>query len=520
MPHSSPHGRGLALVAAGGLFAASMLAGGSASASSTDGTAADAASTTTTGTAQDASTPVPVVTPDGYLMSYVVNAKLATPGQTRLAERAVVAAGGVVVQSWPQIGVVVAHSDRAAFRTDVVRRGGNAVTSVGASRTAAVSEGTPSDLSPSWGRGASGYQQGHAKPANGDLADAQGSAAAPTPDPREVEQWDMVQIKADQAHKITDGDRSVVVGVLDSGVDPDHPDLAANIDVADSVSCVDAGRPDQGPGAWFPTNQDHGTHVAGTIAAARNGTGIVGVAPNVRIASVKVVNDSGFIYPEYAICGFVWAGQHKMDVTNNSYYIDPMEFWCGDQPDQAAVRTAVERAVSWSTRQGVVHAAAAGNSAKDLANKTTDSASPNDTKPIIRKINDDCLDIPTELPGVVTVSATTRTEQLASFSNRGLGVIDVAAPGRTILSTVVANNGYGTKSGTSMASPHVAGVLALMKSVHPDWTPAQMVAKLRAQADDRACSAPEGGTSISCTGPVTDNSYYGEGIVDALDAVS
>ena len=142
-----------------------------------------------------------------------------------------------------------------------------------------------------------------------------------------------------------------------------------------------------------------------------------------------------------------------------------------------------------------------------------DSASPNDTKPIIRQINNDCLDIPTELPGVVTVSATTRTEQLASFSNRGLGVIDVAAPGRTILSTVVANNGYGTKSGTSMASPHVAGVLALMKSVHPDWTPAQMVAKLRAQADDRACSAPEGGTSIPCTGPATDNSYYGEGIV-------
>jgi len=523
MHHRSPHGRGLALVAAGGLFAASLLAAGSATASPADDTGSSAASTTTTtttGTAQDASTPVPVVTPDGYLMSYVVNAKVANPGQTRLVERAVVASGGVVVQSWPQIGVVVAHSDRAAFRTDVVRLGGNAVSSVGASRTAAVSEGTPADLSPSWGNGASGYQKGHAKPANGDLSDALTSEAAPAPDPRETEQWDLVQIKADQAHKITDGDRSVVVGVLDSGIDPDHPDLAANIDVADSVSCVGAGRPDQSAGAWYPTTSDHGTHVAGTIGAARNGTGIVGVAPNVRMAAVKVVNDDGFIYPEYAICGFIWAGEHKMDVTNNSYYIDPMEYWCGDQPDQAAVRTAVERAVAWSTEQGVVHAAAAGNSAKDLANKTTDSASPNDTKPITRQINNDCLDIPTELPGVVTVSATTRTEQLASFSNRGLGVIDVAAPGRTILSTIVTNNGYGTKSGTSMASPHVAGVLALMKSVHPDWTPAQMVAKLRAQADDRACSAPEGGTSIPCTGPATDNSYYGDGIVDALDAVS
>ncbi|GAB3084890.1 S8 family serine peptidase [Pedococcus soli] len=470
-------------------------------------------------TAQDASTPVPVVTPDGTLMSYVVNAKVANPGQTALVEKAVVASGGVVVQSWPQIGVVIAHSDRAAFRSDVRKHGGNAVQSVGASRTAPVKEGTPTGLGASWGPGASGYKQGHAKPANGDLSGAMTTPAAPAADPREAEQWDMVQIKADQAHKITDGDRNVVVGVLDSGIDPDHPDLAANIDVADSVSCTGAGRPDQSAGSWYPTTSDHGTHVAGTIGAARNGVGIVGVAPNVRMAAVKVVNDDGFIYPEYAICGFVWAGQHKMDVTNNSYYIDPMEFWCGDQPDQAAVLESVSRAVAWSTKRGVVHAAAAGNSAKDLANKTNDTASPNDTTPIPRQINNGCKDIPTELPGVVTVSATNRAEQLASFSNRGLGVIDVAAPGRTILSTVVANNGYGTKSGTSMASPHVAGVLALMKSAHPTWTPEQMVAKLRAQADDRACAAPEGGTSIPCTGPASDNSYYGEGIVDALDAV-
>ena len=499
--------RGLALAASSALLAGSLLTAGAASAS-TESATAD-------------STPVPTAFPDGYLMSYVLNAKAANPGQTRLVEQAVRDAGGVVVQSWPQIGVVVAHSDRAAFRTDVKRLGGNALESVGASRTASVSEGTPSDLSASWGRGASAYKQAHAKPANGDLSDAMTTPAAPAADPREAEQWDMVQIKADQAHKITDGDRNVLVGVLDSGIDPDHPDLAPNIDVADSVSCVGAGRPSQAPGSWYPTTSDHGTHVAGTIGAARNGTGIVGVAPNVRMAAVKVVNDDGFIYPEYAICGFVWAGMHKMDVTNNSYYIDPMEYWCGDQPDQAAVLEAVGRAVRWSTEQGVVHAAAAGNSAKDLANKTEDKASPNDTKPMTRVINNGCKDIPTELPGVVTVSATNRAEQLASFSNRGLGVIDVAAPGRTILSTVVKDNGYGTKSGTSMASPHVAGVLALMKSAHPTWTPEQMVARLRAQADDRACSAPE--TSVTptpaCVGGTADNSYYGEGIVDALDAV-
>ena len=69
-----------------------------------------------------------------------------------------------------------------------------------------------------------------------------------------------------------------------------------------------------------------------------------------------------------------------------------------------------------------------------------------------------------------------------------------------------------------MASPHGAGVLALMKSVHPDWTPAQMITKLRQVADDKACSAATGG--VPCVGPVEDNSYFGEGMVDALDAVS
>ena len=171
----------------------------------------------------------------------------------------------------------------------------------------------------------------------------------------------MRMIKADQAHEVTDGSRDVLVGVLDSGIDPDHPDLAPNIDTDESVNCTDAGRLDTSATGWYPTTSDHGTHVAGTIAAARNGVGIVGVAPNVRMAAVKVVNDAGFIYPEYAVCGFVWAGMRGMDVTNNSYYVDPFMYYCEDQPDQYAAKEAVRRAVEWSTRQGVVHAAAAGN---------------------------------------------------------------------------------------------------------------------------------------------------------------
>ena len=489
------------------------------------GTALFSGTATAAPSAEPVSTPVPIITPDGMLMSYIVNAKAANPGQTRLVERAVVAAGGVVVQSWPEIGVVVAHSDRAAFRTNVAAGGGNAVESVGATRTVAVSEGTPEEAGASWGRGASGYKQGAKKDYNGDLPGAQTPAAATDPD--EAAQWDMVQIKADQAHKITDGSRSVLVGVLDSGIVPDHPDLKPNIDVPNSVNCTDAGRPDLSPTGWNYSpggvSAYHGTHVAGTIAAARNGIGIVGVAPNVRIASVKVTNYDGFIYPEYAVCGFVWAGLKHMDVTNSSYYIDPFMYYCEDQPDQYAAKEAVRRAVNWSTGQGVVHAAAAGNAATDLTNNTVDTTSPDDSTPVTRTINSGCHDIPTELDGVATVSATTQATALASFSNRGLGVIDVAAPGRRVLSTLpkdVAPTGYGLLSGTSMASPHVAGVLALMKSAHPTWTPAQMLQRLEAQADDHPCAAPENNVGAACVGPPSENSYYGEGIADALDAVS
>ena len=483
---------------------------------------------TASASTEAASTPVPIVTPEGVVFSYLLNTKVANPGQTTVVSKAVQKAGGVVVQAWPQIGVIVAHSDRSAFRADVAKVAGNALESVGATRTVPVSEGTPEDLSATWGKGASAYTKGAKKDWNGDLP-AEASPAEAL-DPNESLQWNMQMIKADQAQQVTDGSRNVVVGVLDSGIEAAHPDLAANIDAADSVSCIGAGRPDTSPTSWLDNKGAggyHGTHVAGTIAAARNGVGIVGVAPNVRLASVKVVNSDGFIYPEYAVCGFVWAGMKHLDVTNNSYFVDPFEFYCDDQPDQHAAKEAVRRAVTWSTEQGVVHAAAAGNSSYDLANKTVDNASPDDSTPVRRTINSTCNDIPTELDGVVTVSSVQRfpagtlSSRLSSFSNRGLGVIDVAAPGSSILSTfprTSAASGYASISGTSMASPHVAGVLALMKSAHPDWTPAQLIAGLRKEADDKACSAATAGAV--CVGPEADNSYFGEGMVDALDAVS
>ncbi len=163
----------------------------------------------------------------------------------------------------------------------------------------------------------------------------------------------------------------------------------------------------------------------------------------------------------------------------------------------------------------MLNVAAAGNKNYNLANKTTDTTSPDDSTPTTRNVTNDCLSAPTELPGVVEVAALTSSNTKSSYSNYGTGKINIAAPGDNVYSTVP-GGGYQTMSGTSMASPHVAGVAALLKSVNPSATPADLRAKLAAQADDLACPTSDS----RCTGTTAVNSFYGEGRTDAYEAVS
>ena len=444
---------------------------------------------------------------DGIVMNYVVNTTVRNADAVADASAAVVAAGGVVLSQYPEIGVVTAQSRDGDFLATM--RGTVGVESAGPTRTAEVVDDeveVPAEVPATSGATAPAAGATGAGPQS--LDRPLGTEVAPV-DPLEAQQWDMAAIGAPEAREIEDGD-GVVVGVLDSGIDVSHPDLAGQVDASKSVGCAVNGQPDQSQAAWVPVDdsESHGTHVAGTIAAADNGVGIVGIAPGATLASVKVVNYDGFIYPEYALCGFMWAADQGFDVTNNSYYVDPYEYWCSTEADQAPALEAVTRAVEYSETQGVLSVAAAGNSSYDLANKTTNDSSPNDSTPVVgRDVSEGCYDMPTEIDGVVSVSALRegadgQPEFEDRYSNFGEGVIDVSAPGSDVLSTVFGGL-YESYNGTSMASPHVAGVAALLASTHPDASPAELQALLESQATPRG-----------------DSALYGAGVVDAFAAVT
>ena len=448
---------------------------------------------------------------------------LAPAGESTAAASArVAAAGGTVVADYSQIGVLVARSASTDFIAAVSGRGVQGV---------AATTGL-------------GTQLEESETIDVAAVAAEDAAGNPAGEPLFGLQWDMTQIDVPEAHAVTTGSSDVVVGVLDSGISSTHPDLATQIAKDKSASCL-GGVVNTAEAAWNPTTSDHGTHVAGTVAAAINGVGIAGVAPGVKVASVKVVTDAGFIYPEAAVCGFVWAAEHGMQITNNSYFIDPWEFNCRNDPRQRPVWQAVQRAIRYSQRLGVLNVASAGNSNVDLQHKFIDDGSPNDgSSPVeTREINGACLDLPAEAPGVVTVSAVGTVQLKSYYSSYGQGVVDVAAPGgdtrqpnpgvSTIANAVLSatfntntkTNGWGYKQGTSMASPHAAGVAALALSVHPGLPPAALAALLERTAEPLPC--PEGvydprpGLSqylAECTGG-THNGFYGAGEVNAANAV-
>jgi subtilisin family serine protease len=464
----------------------------------------------------------------GTAQTYIVLYK--TQSVSTDAANVIAKAGGVLVANYNAIGVVIARSDNDAFRDNLMRN--SAIQGVAATEKFATQ--LPDE-------GAS------------DSADAPVTPNTPAPGSDNLSglQWDMDQIHAPEARAINGGSSAILVGDIDTGLDYTHPDLAANVDDAASCNCV-SGVPVPGKVAANDDN-GHGTHTAGTIAAALNGIGIVGVAPNVKIAGIKAGDANGFFFPEAVVCAFMWAATHHVNVTNNSYFADPWLFNCRNDAEQRAIWNAERRAISYAISQGVVVVAAEGNQADDLAHPTQDATSPDDTTPVLRTIHNDCAVVPVEVPGVIGVTANGNLELKSFYSSYGLGTADVIAPGgdSILQRTTAAVNGrvlstwpaafpctrkvvdsgatYCYLQGTSMASPHAAGVAALIAS-RGITNPGAVTAKLQNTADPIDCPpdlsiyapfpAVDNGAPQVCQGDLDYNSFNGHGQINALSAVT
>ena len=277
-------------------------------------------------------------------------------------------------------------------------------------------------------------------------------------------------VDAPEAWSTSTGDPATLVAVIDEGVDINHPDLRDNIWVnADEVAGngVDDdnnGYVDDRNGYDFANNDasvydpdpisgsgdEHGTHVAGTIAGEGNNTlGVAGVSWRASIMPLKFLGPNGG-YTSDAVEAINYAVRNGAKISNNS--------WGGGGYSQT-----LRDAIANADASGHLFVAAAGNGGADGVGDD------NDATPSYPASYD--------VPNVVSVAATDRTDALAGFSNFGASSVDVAAPGVQILSTLP-NNTYGAYSGTSMATPHVSGIAALLKSERPELDDAQMKAQI------------------------------------------
>jgi subtilisin family serine protease len=502
------------------------------------------------------------------------------------ARAAVQRAGGTIVSENTSVGLATVRTTRADFVRAVARE----------SALYGAAHNRPVGYAP------------HDQATSRDQVEKEGrreggdrKAPKRAPEPLASLQWDMDMIGAPAAHREQPGDKRVLVGVIDTGIDGSHPDIAPNFsqelsrNFTTDVPVIDGECADDPDGSCSdPNNVDedgHGTHVAGTIASPLNGIGIAGVAPKVTLVNIRAGQDSGFFFLQPTVDALTYAGDIGVDVVNMSFYIDPWLYNCPngapeDSADavaeQRTIIAATQRALDYAHDRGVTLVGAAGNEHTDMGHPSTDPTSP-DFPPDAaydRTVDNTCLDLPTEGHNVLSITSVGPTRTKADYSNYGVEQAAVAAPGgffRDFLGTPqnrqpanlilapypasvgIANGDidasgepttpfvvkdctkvcsyYQWIQGTSMATPHVVGVVALIVSELGEkdprhkggltMKPSAVEKVLFRTAVPTPCPDPAAFSYVpygrtwtnTCEGTTAFNGFYGHGIVNALNAV-
>jgi uncharacterized repeat protein (TIGR02543 family) len=283
-------------------------------------------------------------------------------------------------------------------------------------------------------------------------------------DPKINEQYALDIVSANQAWTITEGSRDIIIAVIDTGIDLDHPELIHSLYGVGYNS-----RTEQEGLEYVEDDRGHGTSTIGVIAAAKdNGIGIAGIAPGVSILPIKANTETTTAFRDAdVINGILYAIDQDVDIINISI-------------GNGTYNSLMEQAVDLAVEAGILVVAAAGNTGRDQ------------------------YVYPAAHASVVSVSSISDTRGSSFFTTYN-DQVDISAPGHNIVSTSF-DGGYNTVSGTSFASPYVAGIAALIKSVYPDIT----VDELKARLYDNAVDEGEPGW----------DKYFGHGIVNAYNSLT